>query len=202
MTAPPPIQRFIHEADPDKSSIELLVEIAIQLMIIFIGIIIVHRMITFIPPYSGFKYESLNLTTVVLGFLVIVFSIQSKIGLKANILADRVMDLWDGKSSYIIQEVIKNLINYPEKYIYIPFGYNCFIASKLKEYQLRAFSLPFDWIFSNLQMMEHILSDNFYIFSYKKFIKNNKEKNSTHIKYKELLRSERGGNQIFNHHRN
>ena len=63
---------------------------------IFIGIIIVHRMITFIPPYSGFKYESLNLTTVVLGFLVIVFSIQSKIGLKANILADRVYVLWNG----------------------------------------------------------------------------------------------------------
>ena len=90
------IHRFIPEADPDKSSIELLVEIAIQLMIIFIGIIIVHRMITFIPPYSGFKYESLNLTTVVLGFLVIVFSIQSKIGLKANILADRVYVLWNG----------------------------------------------------------------------------------------------------------
>ena len=90
------IQRFIPEADPEKSSVELLAEIFIQLVVMFVGIIIIHRMITFIPPYSGFKYESLNLTTIVLGFLVIVFSIQSKIGLKANILADRVYVLWNG----------------------------------------------------------------------------------------------------------
>ena len=92
------IQRFIPEADPDKSSIELLVEILIQLIIIFIGIILVHRIITYIPTYSGFKYENLILTNVILAFLIIVFSIQSKIGLKANILFDRTYELWNGPS--------------------------------------------------------------------------------------------------------
>tara|TARA_Y100000816_G_scaffold257363_1_gene211502 strand:- start:8207 stop:8851 length:645 start_codon:yes stop_codon:yes gene_type:complete len=92
------INRFIPEADPDKSSIELLVEILIQLIIIFIGIILVHRIITYIPTYSGFKYENLILTNVILAFLIIVFSIQSKIGLKANILFDRTYELWNGPS--------------------------------------------------------------------------------------------------------
>ena len=62
------VHRFIPEADPDKSSLELLVEIAIQIVIIFIGIILIHRIITFVPTYSGFKYETLSLTSVVLLF--------------------------------------------------------------------------------------------------------------------------------------
>ena len=90
------IQRFIPEADPDSSSIELLAEIFIQLVIMFVGIIIIHRVITYIPTYSGFKYENLNLTNVILAFLVIVLSIQTKLGLKVNILLDRAMELWNG----------------------------------------------------------------------------------------------------------
>ena len=90
------MNKFIPDADPDKSSIELLVEICIQLMIIFIGIILIHRMITYFPTYSGFKYENINLTCIILAFLVIVFSIQSKLGLKTNILADRAYELYNG----------------------------------------------------------------------------------------------------------
>ena len=90
------IQKFIPEADPDSSTIELLAEIFIQLVLMFVGIIIIHRVITYIPTYSGFKYENLNLTNVILAFLVIVLSIQTKLGLKVNILFDRALELWNG----------------------------------------------------------------------------------------------------------
>ena len=90
------IQRFIPEADPDKSSIELLAEIFIQLTVIFCGLIIIHRVITYFPSYSGFKYENLTITNVILAFLVIVLSIQSKVGIKVNIIFDRVNELWNG----------------------------------------------------------------------------------------------------------
>lgn len=90
------IQRFIPEADPDSSSIELLAEVFIQLVIMFVGIIIIHRVITYIPTYSGFKYDNLNLINVILAFLVIVLSIQTKLGLKVNILLDRALELWNG----------------------------------------------------------------------------------------------------------
>jgi len=93
------IQRFIPEADPDKSTLELLVEIFIQLVIMFSGIIIIHRVITYFPTYSGFKYEHLTLTNIILAFLIIVLSIQTKLGLKVNILVDRVNELWNGSSS-------------------------------------------------------------------------------------------------------
>jgi hypothetical protein len=92
------IQRFIPEADPDKSSIELLIEVFIQLIIMFCGIVLIHRVVVYFPTYSGYKYESFNLTTVILAFLVIVLSIQSKLGLKVNILYDRILELWNGPS--------------------------------------------------------------------------------------------------------
>lgn len=93
------INRFIPEADPDKSSLELLVEIFIQMVIMFCGIVLIHRIITYVPTYSGFKYEGLALTNVILAFLIIVLSIQSKLGLKVNILTDRLSDLWNGTTS-------------------------------------------------------------------------------------------------------
>jgi hypothetical protein len=81
------IQRFIPEADTDKSTLELLVEIFIQLIVMFCGIIVIHRTISYIPTYSGFKY------------LIIVLSIQTKLGIKVNIMVDRLSDLWNGTSS-------------------------------------------------------------------------------------------------------
>jgi len=92
------IQRFIPEADSDKSSLELLVEIFIQLILMFIGIILAHRVITYFPTYSGFKYEHLTLTNIILAFLVLVLSIQTKLGIKVNILVDRIYELWNGPS--------------------------------------------------------------------------------------------------------
>ena len=64
----------------------------------FCGIIVIHRIITYVPTYSGFKYENLALTNVILAFLVIVLSIQTKMGIKVNILVDRASELWNGPS--------------------------------------------------------------------------------------------------------
>ena len=67
-------------ADPvtDKSggSLELVVKTLVQLVIILFDIIFVHKVITYVPIYSGFKYENLCLTHVVLAFLIIDFGSQ------------------------------------------------------------------------------------------------------------------------------
>ena len=64
------IQRFIPEADGEKSSLEITFEIFMQLIIMFCGIVIIHRIITYAPTYSGFKYDNLSLTNVILAFLM------------------------------------------------------------------------------------------------------------------------------------
>ena len=101
------IQRFIPEADLEKSTLELLAEIFIQIVVMFCGIIVVHRVITYFPTYSGFKYENLTLTNVILAFLVIVLSIQTKLGIKVNILFDRVVELWNGTSGNEKKDKVK-----------------------------------------------------------------------------------------------
>ena len=93
------IQRFIPEADTEKSTLETLAEIFIQLIVMFGGIIIIHRIITYFPTYSGFKYEHLTLTNVILAFLVLVLSIQTKMGIKVNIIVDRLSELWNGTAT-------------------------------------------------------------------------------------------------------
>jgi hypothetical protein len=106
------IQRFIPDADSENSTLEILAEIFIQLVIMFCGIIIIHRIITYFPTYSGFKYESFTLTNVILAFLVIILSVQTKLGLKVNILADRAMELWNGSSDDSISNAIKKRVRF------------------------------------------------------------------------------------------
>lgn len=90
------IHNYIPEANEEKSSLELLVEILLQLIVMLCGIILIHRGITYLPTYSGYLYEGFNLTSVLLAFLVIILSLQTKIGLKVNILYDRIIDIWNG----------------------------------------------------------------------------------------------------------
>jgi len=90
------VQRFIPEADGEKSTLEIVVEIFLQLIIMFCGIVIIHRIISYIPTYSGFKYENLTLTNVILTFLVVILSIQTKLGIKVNILVERALEMWNG----------------------------------------------------------------------------------------------------------
>lgn len=106
------IQRFIPDADSEKSSIELLAEVLIQIVVMFVGIIIIHRIITFIPTYSEFKYENLTLTNVILAFLILVLSIQTKLGIKVNVLFDRVSELWNGPSVSISKPNARQVSNH------------------------------------------------------------------------------------------
>jgi hypothetical protein len=101
------IQRLIPDADPDKSSLEITVELLIQLIIIVIGIVLIHRIITYIPTYSGFKYEHLTLTSSILSFLIIVLSIQTKLGIKVNIIIERLDELWNGTSENVQKKGVR-----------------------------------------------------------------------------------------------
>jgi hypothetical protein len=90
-------QRFIPEADEEKSSVEISLEVLAQIIIMFLVILIIHRIITYIPTYSGDKYTDFSVTNIVLAMLVIILSLQTKLGEKVSILVDRVVELWEGR---------------------------------------------------------------------------------------------------------
>tara|TARA_A100001015_G_scaffold278252_1_gene338274 strand:+ start:84 stop:887 length:804 start_codon:yes stop_codon:yes gene_type:complete len=93
------ISKYIPPADEEKESLEITIEILIQVFIMFFGIYFIHRMITFIPTYSGDKYKDINLLNIVLGFLVIILSLQTKLGEKVNIIFDRIFEFVTGESN-------------------------------------------------------------------------------------------------------
>lgn len=90
--------KYVPEADEKKSSLEITAEILIQVIVIFMGLLLIHRIITYIPTYSASKYPDFHIVYVVLAILMITMSLNTKLGDKINILSDRVMELWNGKS--------------------------------------------------------------------------------------------------------
>jgi hypothetical protein len=90
------MQRFVPEADDTKKSVELTAEILAQVIIMFLGILIIHRIVTYIPTYSGEKYVDFSVTNIILAVLIIVLSLQTKLGEKVSILVDRIVELWEG----------------------------------------------------------------------------------------------------------
>jgi len=92
------MQKYIPEADEEKGSLEISAEVLLQVIIIVLGIFFVDRLVTFVPTYSNVKYLDFSVTTVVIATLLILLSLQTKLGEKISLLFDRVMELWDGPS--------------------------------------------------------------------------------------------------------
>ena len=93
------MSNYVPEADDKKSSVELSAEIVIQLIVMFIGLTIIHRINTFVPTYSGVKYPDFHIIFNILAVLMITLSLQTKLGEKVSILVERLMDLWNGTDS-------------------------------------------------------------------------------------------------------
>lgn len=104
------MQRFIPEVDEEKGSLEILMEVTVQLLIIFFGMYYIHRVITYLPSYGGKQYGQLNMFNFILAFLVIVMSLQTKLGEKVNILFERGLELWFGPQQISEEPQKKNIV--------------------------------------------------------------------------------------------
>ena len=92
------LAKYVPEADKNKGSPEITAEILIQIIVMFIGLLVIHRIITFIPTYSEVKYPEFSVVLIILAVLMITLSLQTKLGEKVNILVERLVDLWEGNS--------------------------------------------------------------------------------------------------------
>ena len=91
------MQKYVPEAEEEKSSLEILAEIVVQIISMFLGLLLIHRIITFVPTYSGEKYPDFNVIYTILAVLLITLSLQTKMGEKVSLLVERVNELWNGK---------------------------------------------------------------------------------------------------------
>ena len=97
------MSKYIPEVDESKGSVELGSEVVLQVIIMFIGLLLIHRMNTFIPTFSGEKYPEFNIVYIILAVLMITLSLQTKLGEKVSILSDRAMQLWEGREGLTSQ---------------------------------------------------------------------------------------------------
>jgi hypothetical protein len=93
------IKEYIPEEDDTKASLEISLEVTIQLFSIFFSIWFIDRMIRYIPTYSGVAYHKFNEINFVLPLLIILITMQTKLGAKINILAERIMNIWNGNQN-------------------------------------------------------------------------------------------------------
>ena len=93
------VAKLIPKVDEDNSSFIIGAEILGQASLIFLGMLMIHRFVTYFPTYSKRSYASLHVTNLIVVFLVIVASFQTRIGEKTNILIDRLFDVIEGRSS-------------------------------------------------------------------------------------------------------
>jgi hypothetical protein len=94
------LQKYIPQTDETKGSLEIVSEVMIQVIVIIVGIYYSHRLITFIPTLSGAKYVQINVLNIVLVLLVLALTVQTKLGEKMHLLADRVFGLWNGEEAF------------------------------------------------------------------------------------------------------
>lgn len=97
------MSKYVPEADESKGSVEIGAEVVLQIIVMFIGLLLIHRINTFIPTFSGEKYPEFNIVYIILAVLMITLSLQTKLGEKVSILSDRVMQLWEGREGLTSQ---------------------------------------------------------------------------------------------------
>ena len=92
------IKEYIPEDDDKKESIELIIEIIIQLGVLFIAMYLIDKIIRYFPTYSKVPYTKFNEISFIIPTLVLIMTMQTKLGAKINILYDRTLELWNGKT--------------------------------------------------------------------------------------------------------
>lgn len=93
------IRAYVPEEDEDKGSAMIVAETVGQILAIFLSIWLIDRFVRFVPTYSKQAYQPMYLTNFVTAFLMILLTMQSKLGAKVDILVDKVHSLWSGESS-------------------------------------------------------------------------------------------------------
>jgi len=93
------VKHLIPEEDESKGSLEILAESIGQIVLIVGAIWFSNKMIRYIPTYSQCVYGKFNPINFMIPFLLILATMQTKLGAKLNILLDRLLDLWHGRTA-------------------------------------------------------------------------------------------------------
>ena len=93
------VNYYTPEQDDTKGTLVIIAEILASVSIILLAIWFINSIIRYIPTYSKMDYAVFNETNFVIPLFIILFTMQTKLGAKVNILVERLVDLYDGKTN-------------------------------------------------------------------------------------------------------
>jgi hypothetical protein len=103
------------EEDPTKGTLEIFFEVFGTISLILLSIWFINRIIRFIPTYSQSNYPIFNEINFIIPLFIALFTMQTKLGSKINILLERLVDMWEGnreepkgKKDYKTKQPISN----------------------------------------------------------------------------------------------
>ena len=90
---------YTPEEDDSKGTLEVLAEIVGSISLVLLSIWFINRIIRYIPTYSKTDYLPFNEINFILPLFIVLFTMQTKLGAKINILVERLVDLYEGKTN-------------------------------------------------------------------------------------------------------
>ena len=84
------------EEDPSKGTLEIFFEVFGTISLILLSIWFINRIIRFIPTYSKSNYPTFNEINFIIPLFIALFTMQTKLGNKINILLERLVYMWEG----------------------------------------------------------------------------------------------------------
>lgn len=92
------VKALVPEEDESKGCLEISAECVLQIIFMMVSIWLTDRIIRYMPTYSNAEYGKFYPVNFIVPFLIILITMQSKLGFKLNILIDRAMEKWNGTS--------------------------------------------------------------------------------------------------------
>jgi hypothetical protein len=85
------MRMYLPSFDEEKGTIEISIEVILQLVLLLIFFWFIHRFIVFIPTYSTENYSSLNVFHFIIPFIFILFTLETTISKKVHLLMNRLL---------------------------------------------------------------------------------------------------------------
>jgi hypothetical protein len=92
------VKALVPDEDESKGCTELSLECMLQIIFIMVMIWVTNRLIRYVPTYSQCEYGKFSPVNFIIPFLIILTTMQSKLGFKLNIMVDRAIEQWNGRS--------------------------------------------------------------------------------------------------------
>jgi hypothetical protein len=93
------VKEYIPEDDDKKDNLELILEIFLQLGVLFVAIYFIDKITRYFPTYSKVPYSKFNEVSFIIPTLLLMFTMQTKLGAKINIIYNRVLQFWNGSKA-------------------------------------------------------------------------------------------------------